>query len=157
MRDGAAAAGAGGAAAPAAAAGAAACRRFATGWNTGTVLAAKPVPQPRCLPARPLAPARRCVLNVCQAGNELLCAGYTLYSSATILVLTVGARAGDGGEGEGGLAACGAAGSAADACTARRAVLLPCEGRLLFSLTPSALPRCLAATRLLCSRQAGRA
>lgn len=34
--------------------------------------------------------APRCVLNVCQAGNELLCAGYTLYSSSTILVLTVG-------------------------------------------------------------------
>ena len=33
----------------------------------------------------------RCVLNVCQAGNELLCAGYTLYSSSTVLVLTVGA------------------------------------------------------------------
>lgn len=33
---------------------------------------------------------KKCVLNVCQAGNELLCAGYTLYSSATILVLTVG-------------------------------------------------------------------
>ena len=32
----------------------------------------------------------KCVLNVCQAGNELLCAGYTLYSSANILVLTVG-------------------------------------------------------------------
>ena len=31
------------------------------------------------------------MLNVCQAGNELLCAGYTLYSSSTILVLTVGA------------------------------------------------------------------
>ena len=33
---------------------------------------------------------QKCVLNVCQAGDELLCAGYTLYSSATILVLTVG-------------------------------------------------------------------
>lgn len=33
---------------------------------------------------------KKCVLNVCQAGNELLCAGYTLYSSSTILVLTVG-------------------------------------------------------------------
>lgn len=40
--------------------------------------------------ARAASPARRCVLNVCQAGNELLCAGYTLYSSSTILVLTVG-------------------------------------------------------------------
>lgn len=33
----------------------------------------------------------RCVLNVCRSGEELICAGYTLYSSANILVLTVGA------------------------------------------------------------------
>jgi fructose-1,6-bisphosphatase I len=38
----------------------------------------------------PEAMMQKCVLNVCQAGNELLCAGYTLYSSSTILVLTVG-------------------------------------------------------------------
>jgi fructose-1,6-bisphosphatase I len=32
----------------------------------------------------------KCVLNVCKAGNELLCAGYCLYSSSTVLVLSVG-------------------------------------------------------------------
>jgi fructose-1,6-bisphosphatase I len=33
----------------------------------------------------------KCILNVCQAGNELLAAGYCLYSSSTVLVLTIGA------------------------------------------------------------------
>lgn len=32
----------------------------------------------------------KCVLNVCKAGSELLVAGYCLYSSSTVLVLTVG-------------------------------------------------------------------
>ena len=32
----------------------------------------------------------KCVLNVCKAGNELLASGYCLYSSSTVLVLTVG-------------------------------------------------------------------
>ena len=32
----------------------------------------------------------KCILNVCKAGNELLCAGYCLYSSSTVLVLTIG-------------------------------------------------------------------
>ena len=31
-----------------------------------------------------------CVLNVCQPGSSLLVAGYCLYSSSTVLVLTVG-------------------------------------------------------------------
>ena len=44
---------------------------------------------------------KKCVLNVCQAGNELLCAGYTLYSSATILVLTVGEPRGGAAAGGG--------------------------------------------------------
>lgn len=29
-------------------------------------------------------------MNVCQPGSRLKCAGYTLYSSSTILVLTIG-------------------------------------------------------------------
>jgi Fructose-1-6-bisphosphatase, N-terminal domain len=33
---------------------------------------------------------KKCVADVCQPGNCLQCAGYVLYSSATILVLTVG-------------------------------------------------------------------
>ena len=49
---------------------------------------------PRPSPARLCPPARRCVLNVCRSGEELICAGYTLYSSSTILVLTVGALPG---------------------------------------------------------------
>lgn len=32
----------------------------------------------------------KCVMNVCQPGNNLLCAGYCMYSSSTILVLTIG-------------------------------------------------------------------
>jgi len=32
----------------------------------------------------------KCVMNVCQPGNNLLCAGYCMYSSSTILVLTLG-------------------------------------------------------------------
>lgn len=32
----------------------------------------------------------KCILNVCKAGNELLAAGYCLYSSSTVLVLSVG-------------------------------------------------------------------
>jgi fructose-1,6-bisphosphatase I len=32
----------------------------------------------------------KCVVNVCQPGENLLCAGYCLYSSASIMVLTVG-------------------------------------------------------------------
>lgn len=36
----------------------------------------------------------KCVLNVCKAGNELLAAGYCLYSSSTVLVLTIGEPAG---------------------------------------------------------------
>lgn len=35
----------------------------------------------------------KCILNVCKAGNELLASGYCLYSSSTVLVLTVGERA----------------------------------------------------------------
>lgn len=31
-----------------------------------------------------------CVMNVCQPGNALKCAGYVLYSSASIFVLTIG-------------------------------------------------------------------
>lgn len=31
-----------------------------------------------------------CVINVCQPGSSLLAAGYCLYSSSTVLVLTVG-------------------------------------------------------------------
>ena len=33
---------------------------------------------------------QNCVLNVCQPGNRLQCAGYVLYSSSTMLVLTTG-------------------------------------------------------------------
>ncbi|CAG9460919.1 unnamed protein product [Pedinophyceae sp. YPF-701] len=33
---------------------------------------------------------KQCVVNVCQPGENLLCAGYCLYSSASIMVLTVG-------------------------------------------------------------------
>eukprot|EP01025_Chloroclados_australasicus_P027762 TRINITY_DN27479_c0_g1_i2.p2 TRINITY_DN27479_c0_g1~~TRINITY_DN27479_c0_g1_i2.p2 ORF type:complete len:278 (-),score=35.25 TRINITY_DN27479_c0_g1_i2:150-983(-) len=33
---------------------------------------------------------QNCVLNVCQPGNRLLSAGYVLYSSSTMLVLTIG-------------------------------------------------------------------
>jgi fructose-1,6-bisphosphatase I len=32
----------------------------------------------------------QCVVNVCQPGKDLACAGYCLYSSSTILVLSVG-------------------------------------------------------------------
>jgi fructose-1,6-bisphosphatase I len=32
----------------------------------------------------------KCILNVCKAGNELLAAGYCLYSSSTVLVLSIG-------------------------------------------------------------------
>ena len=32
----------------------------------------------------------KCVMNVCQPGSNLLCAGYCMYSSSTILVLTLG-------------------------------------------------------------------
>lgn len=32
----------------------------------------------------------KCVMNVCQPGNNLLCAGYCMYSSSTILVVTIG-------------------------------------------------------------------
>jgi hypothetical protein len=40
---------------------------------------------------RPLPPLQeKCVMNVCQPGNALLCAGYCLYSSASIMVLTIG-------------------------------------------------------------------
>jgi len=38
----------------------------------------------------PEAMMKKCVLNVCKAGNELLVAGYVLYSSSTVLVLTIG-------------------------------------------------------------------
>ncbi len=38
----------------------------------------------------PEAMMQKCVLNVCKAGNELLVAGYVLYSSSTVLVLTIG-------------------------------------------------------------------
>jgi fructose-1,6-bisphosphatase I len=31
-----------------------------------------------------------CILNVCQPGSSLLAAGYCLYSSSTVFVLTVG-------------------------------------------------------------------
>lgn len=34
--------------------------------------------------------AQRCVVNVCQPGNNLLSAGYCMYSSSVILVLSVG-------------------------------------------------------------------
>lgn len=33
---------------------------------------------------------QKCIVNVCQPGNSLLCAGYALYSTSTVLVLTVG-------------------------------------------------------------------
>lgn len=32
----------------------------------------------------------QCVMNVCQPGSRLKCAGYCLYSSSTIMVLTIG-------------------------------------------------------------------
>ena len=32
----------------------------------------------------------KCVMNVCQPGSNLLCAGYCMYSSSTILVITIG-------------------------------------------------------------------
>ena len=32
----------------------------------------------------------QCVINVCQPGKDLACAGYCLYSSSTVLVLSVG-------------------------------------------------------------------
>jgi fructose-1,6-bisphosphatase I len=34
--------------------------------------------------------AEHCVVNVCQPGSNLLCAGYCMYSSSVILVLSVG-------------------------------------------------------------------
>ena len=33
---------------------------------------------------------QNCILNVCQPGSSLLAAGYCLYSSSTVLVITVG-------------------------------------------------------------------
>ena len=33
---------------------------------------------------------QNCVLNVCQPGSSLLASGYCLYSSSTVLVLTIG-------------------------------------------------------------------
>ncbi len=30
------------------------------------------------------------MINVCQPGKDLVCAGYVLYSSSTVLVLTIG-------------------------------------------------------------------
>lgn len=33
---------------------------------------------------------KNCVLNVCQPGNRLVSAGYVLYSSSTMLVVTIG-------------------------------------------------------------------
>ena len=33
---------------------------------------------------------QNCILNVCQPGNRLLCAGYVLYSSSTLFVVTLG-------------------------------------------------------------------
>lgn len=33
---------------------------------------------------------QNCVMNVCQPGNRLIAAGYVLYSSATMAVITVG-------------------------------------------------------------------
>ncbi len=32
----------------------------------------------------------QCVLNVCQPGKDLKCAGYCLYSSSTTIVLSIG-------------------------------------------------------------------
>lgn len=32
----------------------------------------------------------RCVVDVCQPGKDLKCAGYCLYSSSTVMVLTIG-------------------------------------------------------------------
>jgi fructose-1,6-bisphosphatase I len=32
----------------------------------------------------------QCVVNVCQPGKDLVCSGYCLYSSSTVLVLTIG-------------------------------------------------------------------
>ena len=34
---------------------------------------------------------QNCILNVCQPGSALLAAGYCLYSSSTVFVLTIGA------------------------------------------------------------------
>lgn len=34
--------------------------------------------------------AQRCILNVCQPGNNLLAAGYCMYSSSVIMVLSIG-------------------------------------------------------------------
>lgn len=34
--------------------------------------------------------AQNCILNVCQPGSSLLAAGYCLYSSSTVFVITVG-------------------------------------------------------------------
>lgn len=31
-----------------------------------------------------------CIVNVCQPGSNLLCAGYCMYSSSVILVITIG-------------------------------------------------------------------
>ena len=33
---------------------------------------------------------QNCILNVCQPGSSLLASGYCLYSSSTVLVLTIG-------------------------------------------------------------------
>jgi fructose-1,6-bisphosphatase len=33
---------------------------------------------------------QNCILNVCQPGSSLLAAGYCLYSSSTVFVITVG-------------------------------------------------------------------
>jgi fructose-1,6-bisphosphatase I len=33
---------------------------------------------------------QNCIMNVCQPGNRLKCAGYVLYSCSTMLVLTLG-------------------------------------------------------------------
>ncbi len=33
---------------------------------------------------------QNCVLNVCQPGSSLLASGYCLYSSSTVMVLTIG-------------------------------------------------------------------
>ena len=38
----------------------------------------------------PEASVAKCITNVCKAGNELLGAGYCLYSSSTVMVLTLG-------------------------------------------------------------------
>lgn len=39
----------------------------------------------------PEAMMQNCILNVCQPGSALLAAGYCLYSSSTVFVLTIGA------------------------------------------------------------------